>query len=53
VRRNHTVTLRLSKRARALLRHGARKVELALTLRDPAGASRGVRQTFKLLPPKR
>ena len=46
--RNHTVELRLSRRARALLRHGARKVELALTLRDPAGHVRGVWVTFRL-----
>ena len=48
VLRDRTVTLRLTKRARALLRRGPRKVELALTLRDPAGTVRGAWVTFRL-----
>ena len=46
--RDRAVTMRLSKPARALLRRGARKVELALTLRDPAGTVRGAWVTFRL-----
>lgn len=46
--RDRAVTMRLSKPARALLRRGARKVELTLTLRDPAGTVRGAWVTFRL-----
>ena len=46
--RDRTVTLRLTERAKALLRRRARKVELALTLRDPAGTVRGAWVTFRL-----
>jgi hypothetical protein len=45
--------MRLSRPARALLRRGARKVELALTLRDPAGTVRGAWVTFRLRAPAR
>jgi hypothetical protein len=48
VARNRTVTLRLTRRARTLLRRGSRKVELALTLTDPAGTARGAWVTFPL-----
>lgn len=51
--RNHAVELRLSKRARALLRHRGRKVKLGLSLRDPAGHVRGLSVTFKLQAAKR
>ena len=53
VRRKHTISLHLTKRARTLLRHRSRKVTLMLTLRDPSGHTRGVWATITLLPPKR
>jgi myo-inositol-hexaphosphate 3-phosphohydrolase len=53
VRHRRTIVLRLSKGARRLMRHRSRKAQLTLTLKDPAGHTRGVWATITLLPPRR